>query len=178
MDRPQPDAVLLQRIAEATADFRGRKYFSALVVCLTGYLHQRFAFITITADEHQRRGVTVAFADRENLREPRVYDLAGLPCMTVLGGTSVTVPCNLPELHPGATGVASYCGVPLRGRDGAVLGLLAIEDEQALTPGHAQATTRLLRQLAGRVAAELECELLTLGREALLQPETKRPSTS
>lgn len=158
----------LLRIALATAQFRGPKFFAALAVCLCATLKMRFAFVTVPEDERGQRGQTLALADAENLRAPSSYALAGLPCQTVLGGMPVAVPCNVAEFHPGAVGMQAYCGEPLLDRQGRVIGLLAVEDSRPRSSTELQHVAALLRLLAARTACEIECALLTQGPAALL----------
>lgn len=147
----------LAEITKATCDYRGPKFFVALTLCLTHYLHLRFAFIT-EVRESRSLGYTIAFADGKNTRQNFSYDLTHLPCRTVLGGQSVNVPCNLAELFPGASDMMSYCGYPLKTQDGETFGLLAVEDDKAFP--HPEGIALLLKYLASRVALELELDRL------------------
>lgn len=145
----------LRLIEDASADFRGAKYLQALVLLLTRSLGVRFAMVTEAADASAEHGRAVAVADREREGAPFFYDTADLPCRTVLGGTAVKIPCNAVELYPGVGEMTAYCGRPLRDANGTVTGLLAVEDSQAIE--RIDEIDDLLRLLAGRVAAELEC---------------------
>ena len=143
------------QIEEATAGFRGARYFQALVLLLTRRLEVRFAMVTEIEGDSPDHGRAFAFADGQNIAEPFVYRTENLPCKTVLAGIAVKVPCNAVELYPGVGEVAAYCGQPLKDTRGRVVGLLAIEDIKAIE--RIDEIDAVLRALSGRVAAELEC---------------------
>ena len=82
-----------------------------------------------------------------------VYDLRLAPCRSVFGGQSITIPCNLSELYPGQVGMTAYCGVPLLGDKGAVLGVLALLSDK---PFPHPATDQVLAAFAVRSAQALE----------------------
>ncbi len=153
----------LLTISEATAGFRAQRYFAALALCLTRHLGVRFAFVTVPLAEKPEHGRTLVFADAQDLKNPFQYDLSQMPCRAVLNGTSVNVPCNIAELYPSVGGVESYCGAPLTGSGGEIIGLIAVEDTKPLP--RPEALENLLRILGGRTAAELEC---VLHQESLL----------
>lgn len=147
-------AAQLLRITEATVEFRGARYFQALVVALTRVLKLRFAMVVMRGEG--RDAQVLALADGEDMRQPYRYNTETLPCRTVIDGEPVAVFCNIVEFFPGAADLEAYVGHPLRGQDGQVIGLLAVMHHKPL----AQTTglPRLIRALAGRTAAELECE--------------------
>ncbi|GAA5175499.1 hypothetical protein GCM10025771_07840 [Niveibacterium umoris] len=145
----------LLRISEITADFRGARYLQALVLALARVLQVRFAMIAVRREGREHAQV-LAIADGEDLSQPFRYLTRELPCHTVLGGEAVSVPCNIVELYPGANEIEAYVGQPLKGRDGAVIGLLAVEHTAPITSAAGMA--RVLRALAGRTAAEIEGE--------------------
>jgi hypothetical protein len=148
----------LKLIMEATADFRGPKFFTSLVLLMTHHLGAQFAFVTILDEDGNDRGYTLAFADKQNLSQPYSYDLSGMPCRTLLGGMSVNVPCNVVELYPGVSGASGYVAHPLKDSSGKVIGGLGVEDPKPLK--NTDEMLSLIRLLAGRTAAELECYLL------------------
>ncbi len=161
MDKEQWWTSRLVKIEMVTAAYRGPKYLSAVVLCLTRVLEVQFAMVTERLPGLPQRGRAVAFADAQNTRQPFVYDTASYPCHTVLAGEAVSVPCNAAELYPGVSRVDAYVGHPLRNAEGEVIGLLAIEHTDKLE--QAPQIAQLLMLLSGRVAAELECVLLTPG---------------
>lgn len=150
-----------QKIDSLTSHFRGPKYLSALVLCLNRILGVRFAFVSERVQETDSapaRARAIVFADAQNIQQPFVYEVAGLPCASVLGGNGVSIPCNLNASYPHARELAAYCGQPLRATDGRVMGVLAIEHTEALP--HPENVEYIIRLLSGRVAAELECDQL------------------
>lgn len=156
MSTPQHEdwaAAQLLRVAELTADFRGARYLQALVVTLTRMLQARFAMVVVRAAGRDNAQV-LAMADGEDLAQPFRYATESLPCHTVMEGQPVAVPCNIIEFFPGAAEIDAYVGHPLRARNGKVIGLLAVMHTAALS--RERETARLLRCLAGHVAAELE----------------------
>ncbi len=151
----------LRRIDSLTTLYRGPKYLSALVLCLNRVLGVRYSLIAerlqLPATE-PTKARTIVFADAQNLAQPFIYDVAGLPCASVLEGKAVSVLCDLGATYPQAGEMAAYCGHPLCAADGRVIGVLAIEHSEALN-NHDQIED-VIRMLSGRVAAELECEQL------------------
>ncbi|SMC29337.1 hypothetical protein SAMN02745857_03776 [Andreprevotia lacus DSM 23236] len=145
-------------LGEATAKFRGARFFAALVLCLTRVSGAHYAFVTLRDSGHAAKGYSLAFADGNNTRQPFSYDLATTPCNAVLGGNPVSLPCDVSQAFPAAQGIYSgYCGLPLQDEGGATLGLLAVADDRTL--GHVERLEALLRLLVGRTAAELECHI-------------------
>lgn len=141
------------RLAELTADYRGARYLQALLLGLTRLLRTRFAMVVL---RHGTQGQVIALADGEDMQRPYRYALDRLPCRTVLDGEPVAMHCNVMEFFPGATEIEAYVGHPLRDRDDQVIGLLAVHHTESLA--HTPEIARLLRVLAGRVAAEIEAE--------------------
>lgn len=154
MDSTQWMSERLLKVETLTARYRGEKYLSALVLCLTRVLEVQFAMVTLRMPGTVPRGRAVVFADAQNMRAPFVYDTATHPCYTVLAGESVAVPCNASELYPGSDDIDAYVGQPLSALSGDVLGLLAIEHTHRIT--REREISQLLACLSGRVAAEVE----------------------
>lgn len=154
MDSTQWLAERLVKVESLTARYRGEKYLSALVLCLTRVLEVQFAMVTLRLPGAVPRGRAVVFADAQNNRAPFVYETRTHPCYTVLAGEPVSVPCNAAELYPGAQDIDAYIGQPLYAISGAVMGLLAIEHTRRITRN--QEISQLLSCLSGRVAAEIE----------------------
>ncbi|MDE2428585.1 MAG: hypothetical protein KGM99_07655 [Burkholderiales bacterium] len=166
MSDKEPLSGVVLDITEATLEFRGPRFFVALTLCLTRHLGLRFAFV---AEKRLSTslGYTLAFADAENIRHGSLsYDLSNLPCRTVLAGQAVNVPCNVAELYPGATSIASYCGLPLKSQTGEVMGILAVEDtKDFIAPERIE---RVLKAINPRVAAELELDRYRRGVQKVL----------
>lgn len=146
-------------IARATANYRGPKFFVAQALCLTRLTGARFAFVTLRDARHAGQGYSLVFVDGANPKAPVSYQLQNTPCASVLAGNAVSMPCDVQQQFPAATGVYSgYCGLPLPGSDGQVIGLLAVADDRALN--RLERMQGLLALLVGRTAAELECHML------------------
>ena len=180
-DRPPPDAargdesdelVVLRRLVESTAASTGEAFFQSLVRNLAGALGSTYALIAEFADAPTRVR-TLAFWGRGALVDNVEYDLAGTPCEDVVRGTTCHHPSGVRERFPDDTalvdmGVDSYLGVPLAGRDGLVLGHLAIFDTAAMPDDLRR--LRILQFFAARAVAELE----RLRAERLLRASEER----
>lgn len=153
MSDPGADALLAQWM-RTLAPYRGDRFLAACVLALTRALAVRIAFI---AEKREPQAHALAFADRENTRQPFFYDHRRTPCRAVLAGEVVSVPCNVAELYPGEKGMEAYLGLPLSGSDGRVIGLVAVMDDQPFAAPERLRTR--LEPLAPRIAAELECVL-------------------
>lgn len=160
-------AAQLLRVSEITADFRGSRYMQALVMALTRSLQVRFAMVSVRREGVEHAQV-LAMADGEDMREPYRYSTENLPCRSVLNGEPVGVPCNVMEFFPGAADLEAYVGYPLRERDGTVAGILAVMDPKPMQ--RTKEVQRLLRALAGRVAAELEASPEMAGKATTDEP--------
>ncbi|MBV1775378.1 GAF domain-containing protein [Burkholderiaceae bacterium DAT-1] len=146
------------KLETLTAQYRGPKYLSALVLCLTRLLEVRYAFIAEQLADQPDSARAIVIADAQNLKESFTYKLAGVPCQTVLSGKPVTIDCKINEKFPSVRSIDAYCGHPLMAIDGHALGLIAIEHTSQIAHPHEIAL--ILQFLSGRVAAELECEQL------------------
>ena len=150
--RPQ-DMRALQDIIEGTATSTGDAYFKTLVQCLAEAVGARHAFATEFVAPYGIR--TIAYWSDGKIIPNYEFDLRGTPCQEVIEGGLCFYPAGLmtryPETHDG---MDSYLGVPLKARDGAVLGHLAAFDEGML-PDDSQRLA-LFRIFAARAAAELE----------------------
>lgn len=149
------------RVDQLTHQFRGPKYLSALVLCLTRSLGVRYALVAERHDVAGEQAAALAFADGENSQQPFIYTTSKIPCGQVLQGSEVSLSCEVRLLFPEAD-VEAYCGQPLRNPQGEVIGILAIEHTEPLAD--ADTVAAVLKRLAGRVAAEVECERLRRGK--------------
>ncbi len=145
------DLRILQAVVEGTAASTGDEYFKTLVRYLADAMGARHAFVTEFTSPHSIR--TIAFWSNGRVAPNIEYDLRNTPCEEVVNGGFCFYPRGLIERYPHEH-VDSYLGVPLKTRDGAVMGHLAIFDEGALE-GDARRLS-LFRIFAARAAAELE----------------------
>jgi formate hydrogenlyase transcriptional activator len=131
-----PEHELLRRLVEGTAAASGDEFFQSLVKHLAGALGVRFAFVAEFADSSTSVR-TLAFWSGDNLKENVEYELAGTPCEEVVRGGICHHPDNVTHTFPDDSALrelnaASYLGVPLRDKDGAVLGHLAVMDDRPM----------------------------------------------
>jgi formate hydrogenlyase transcriptional activator len=149
----EQDLRALLTIVEGTANSTGDAYFKTLVQCLAEAVGARHAFVTEFKAPHTI--CTIAYWSNGTIVPNYEFDLRNTPCEEVIGGGLCFYPQGLmaryPETHEG---MDSYLGVPLKARDGAVMGHVAVFDEGRL-PGDPQRLA-LFRIFAARAAAELE----------------------
>ncbi|MBA4067546.1 MAG: Fis family transcriptional regulator [Isosphaera sp.] len=147
---------VLRAIVEGTARHTGEEFFRSLVRNLSRATGVPNAFVAEFAGADTRVRTLAnwkagAFAPNEE------WDLPGTPCEDVLRGNLCHHPAGVRERFagdPGSAAVESYLGVPLRESGGAVLGHLAVYDDQPMP-----AEPRLLDTFhifAARAAAELD----------------------
>ena len=158
---PSEPTMVLAGLARSLAPYRGDKFLAACVLALTRALGVRIAFV---AENREPQAHALAFADRDNMRQPFFYDHHRAPCRAVLAGQVISVPCNVAELYPGEKGMQAYLGVPMFDAQAKVIGLLAIMDDRAFVDE--SPLRAVLTAWAPRVAAELECVQLLRGRSA------------
>jgi transcriptional regulator with GAF, ATPase, and Fis domain len=173
---------LLRSLVEGTAAASGNEFFHSLVQHLAGALDVRFAFVAEFADSSTKVR-TLAFWSGDKPKENVEYELAGTPCEEVVRGGICHHPDNVTHTFPNDTALselnaASYLGVPLRDEDGAVLGHLAVMDDQPmpeeprnLAVFHIFATRVRTEML--RLRAEQQLEQANLRLEAQVTLRTK-----
>jgi transcriptional regulator with GAF, ATPase, and Fis domain len=149
---------MLRAILEGTAGATGQEFFASLVRHLAAAIGVRYAFVAeCRADRSRAR--TLAFWRGEGPGEDIEYDVTPTPCRGVLAGEVCHYPADLQALFPedpdlAALGAQSYLGVPIVGRDGGVIGHLAVLD---VRPMAADPRARsILLVFAARAGAELE----------------------
>lgn len=109
----------------------GRPFLDAVVEALAEALDVRWVLLCdVHPDNPARARVISAWSDGRP-QDYFEYDLKGTPCANVLGNELCFYPANVAALFPedillAEMGVHSYLGVPLRGYDGGILGLLAV----------------------------------------------------
>ena len=148
----------LRAIVKGTARETGEAFFQALVASLAQAICVEFAFIAEFV-EGQSKVRTRAFWARDQIVPNVEYELAGTPCQDVLTGKLCHHPQGIQRTFPLDEGlvqlhVESYLGVPLRDRDGNVLGHLAVFDGKPM-PAEPRSAC-LIEIFASRAAAELE----------------------
>ena len=158
----QQDLHILRLIDEGTAAETGAAFFRELVRRLAAALNSRYAFVSRFCDANTRVHVLALWNGAE-LQENFDYPLAGSPCEHVLGGEIVAFDDGIQELFPAERealkemGAQSYLAIPLKNRNGAVLGHLAVIDTHA--KNWQERDFGILRIFAARCTAEIERQL-------------------
>ena len=150
---------LLRAIIEGTAAETSEDFLAALVHHLTATLRVQYAIIgEVTADGPQSIR-TIAVSAGGVTGANFEYPLAHTPCETALTRPFACFDHGVQQAFPRFTrltdlGVDSYCGVPIRTKDGTVIGLLAVMDTKRLQ--HTEWLHSLLTVFATRAGAELQ----------------------
>lgn len=152
----------LQTLAASLSRARGEDFFPVLAAHLGATLGSREALICEALPGRRARALG-AWREGANIAAYE-YDLAGTPCARVYGGERLLTAID-PSLFPGAPQfAASYFGMPLAAKDGAVLGHLCAWFSHDFTMEPLQ---RVVCELvADRAAAELR--LVHVKRERAL----------
>jgi len=147
------DFELLRQIIEGTASTIGNEYFEKLVESLARALGTNHAFISEFTPPQRIR--TLAFWSGGRIIDNLEYALPGTPCEEVFDGGFCYYPSGLQRRYPETEpGIESYIGVPLKARDGRVLGHLCVLDERPLADEPKRLA--MFRICAMRAAAELD----------------------
>ena len=121
----------LRAITEGTAGVIGEEFFRTLVERLATAIGMRHVFVSEYTPPQAIR--TLAFWSHGKLIDNIEYDLPGTPCQQVIDGGFCFYPSGLQKKYPETeAGIESYLGVPLKARDGRVLGHLCALDEAAM----------------------------------------------
>ncbi len=150
---------LLHTIIEGTAAETGDEFFASLVTHLTSTLDVQYAVIGEVREGRRKKIHTVAVSAGGTLVANFEYELAHTPCAATLTQTFAYFDRDIQAAFPqfqrlADLGAESYCGVPLRTKGGAVIGLLVVMDTKPLQ--HGDYLQSLLKILAPRVVVELE----------------------
>ncbi|MEX2568166.1 MAG: hypothetical protein WD431_19615 [Cyclobacteriaceae bacterium] len=130
---------LIRFIVEHTHTHAGKAYFKLLVKHLAEGLHVKGAWVTEFLEKEQKLR-SLAFWLTDGYVEHYTYDLVHTPCEKVISTKDcLLVPERVIELFPNDPDLAplnavSYMGYPLIGKDGEVLGHLAILHDAPLHP--------------------------------------------
>ncbi len=162
------DLERLRVLMEATADATGEAFFRDLVRQLAAVTGMRRAFVAEFIPPETVR--TIAYWKNGQIVGNVEYRLPGTPCQEVIHGGLCYYPCGLQLKYPESEkGIESYIGVPLKARDGRILGHLCVYDESPM-PNEPE-RIELFRIFGARAAAELDrmnvyAELADLFEEA------------
>lgn len=152
-------AVLLRAIIEGTAAETSDDFLASLVNHLTATLQVRYAIIGEVTHERPQTIRTIAVSAGGITGANFEYPLAQTPCETALTRPFACFDHHVQQTFPRFTqlremGVDSYCGVPIRTKDGTIIGLLAVMDTKRLQ--HTDWLHSLLAVFATRAGAELQ----------------------
>lgn len=150
---------LMGTIAKGTATVTSADFFPLLVQHLAKVLDVRYAIIAEHANESRSRIRTLAVWAIDHLEENFECDIEDTPCEKVMEGHLTLIQRDLLSRFPDDQRLTdycadSYCGIPLYGSSGEVIGLLAVLDPEPLNAESEKIST--LRIFASRSAAELE----------------------
>lgn len=127
------DLSVLKAIVAGTVNATGNDFFRALVNNLSIATGVENAFIAEFA-ESKTRVRALAFWSDGHFVDNQEWDLENTPCQEVLQGGLCHYPSKVWQQFPKEEGVESYLGVPLKGREGEILGHLAIFDKKPMPP--------------------------------------------
>jgi len=144
---------LLRSIAEGTASPTGQEFFRNLVRHLAEAIGMRHSLVSAFQGGKLLR--TLAYWSNGRFAANVEYELSGTPCEEVIGGRDCFIPSGVHAKYaPREKDIEAYFGVPLKARNGQVLGHLCAFDEAPQAP---DLRARYLFQIfAGRAATELE----------------------
>jgi PAS domain S-box-containing protein len=144
---------VLRAVVEGTATSTGDDYFRELVQHLAEAVGSHHAFVSEFTPPQRIR--TLAFWSHGRIVPNIEYDLPGTPCQEVIGGNFCFYPSGLQQRYPETEpGIESYLGVPLKAKDGRILGHLCVLDEGPLPDDPARLS--VFQIFAARAAAELD----------------------
>ncbi len=161
---------LLRTIIEGTAADTGDQFFASLVRHLTGALNVRYALIGEVVDGEPGTLRTLAVSDGGTLIDNFEYALAHAPCGTGLTQSFWSFEEGVQARFPyfpnlAALGVESHCGVSIRDRAGAVIGMMIVMDSKPLS--RSDRLKSLMEVFAARAAAELHRHKAELARQQM-----------
>ena len=154
------DDLTLRKIDEGTASAVGEEFFHSLVKNLAEALQVRHAFMSEIVGGPRARVRTLAFWNGERFLDNFEYDLPHTPCERVLEGEICLFAEKVQEKFPehreqlAALNVESYLAIPVKGRDGRVMGHLAVMDTKPMRED--SRVLSIFKIFGARAGAELE----------------------
>jgi formate hydrogenlyase transcriptional activator len=146
---------LLRAVSEGTAGVIGEDYFRELTKYVTLTLDVRYALVTECSNEQKTRVRTLAYVDRQQVKENIEYDLKGTPCEIVMKGKDYFCATELEKQFPREKGIQSYVAVPIYSpATGNVLGHIAALDDKPMQESQNQ--TAILKIFAARAGSEID----------------------
>lgn len=153
------ESEMLRAIVVGTAAETGEDFFQALVRHLTSVFGVQYAIVGEVQPSAVKRIRTIAVSSAGSLVENFDYLLADTPCEIALEHSFACFDQGVRASFPACErldqlSVESYCGVPLRAKDGTVIGLLAVMDTTPLR--HVHRLKSLMTVFVSRAGAELQ----------------------
>ena len=150
---------MLRAIVAGTAAETGEDFFSTLVCHLSLVLGVQYAVVGEIQHHPVKKIRTLAVSANGNLVDNFEYPLMNTPCETALGQSFACFERDVRAVFPlfghlAQLGVEGYCGVPLRAKGGAAMGLLVLMDTKPLR--NSDRLRSLMAVFASRAAAELQ----------------------
>ena len=150
---------MLRAIVAGTSAETGDDFFPTLVCHLSAVLGVQYAVVGEVSHSPIKKIRTIAVSAGGRLVDNFEYPLMNTPCETALGQSFACFERDTRTLFPlferlGQLGVEGYCGVPLRAKGGAVLGLLVVMDTKPLR--NTERLKSLMTVFASRAGAELQ----------------------
>lgn len=149
----------LRAIVAGTAAETGEDFFSTLVCHLSSVLGVQYAVVGEIQHGPVKKIRTLAVSANGNLVDNFEYPLVNTPCEIALGESFACFERDVRTVFPlfgrlAQFGVEGYCGVPLRAKGGAVMGLLVLMDTKPLR--NTDRLRSLMAVFASRAGAELQ----------------------
>jgi GAF domain len=147
---------MLRAIVTGTAAETGEDFFSTLVCHLSSVLGVQYAVVGEIQHSPVKKIRTLAVSANGNLIDNFEYPLVNTPCETALGQSFACFERDVRTVFPlfghlAQLGVEGYCGVPLRAKGGAAMGLLVLMDTKPLR--NSDRLRSLMAVFASRAAA-------------------------
>ncbi len=149
----------LQMLAETRAIDNMEEFSRRCVFELVRAYDVNCAFVSVFADDSRTVLRTLAVRRGEDFMDNFTYEIKGTPCQDIIDTTRELIPVNVQRIYPDDSKLADldadgYYGLPLRGTDGRIFGLVAITDTRPMEirPW----TEALLGIFASRIMHELE----------------------
>ncbi|WP_087464073.1 response regulator [Oleiphilus messinensis] len=122
---------MLQKAVSGMGGATGKVYFERLVRYLAESLDLEYCAIALLDQARTGMMTSVAFVEEGRLAPNFSFPIAGTAAEAVINAGSVTYPKDVASLFPEdqwlrAHQVNSYAGVPVRGREGAIMGVLSV----------------------------------------------------
>jgi PAS domain S-box-containing protein len=149
----------LQEILEGTSPVVGEELLEGMTLHLAHVLGMDYFFVSENVPGEEGQARMVAFRGPDGMLDPPQYSLAGSPSAEVFAGRTLVYEDNVTRDFPDdeelvLLGMRGYIGVPLRAKDGEVLGMMGAMSAAPLED--LEFIKRVFLIFAARASAELE----------------------